>query len=265
MKKNWSLLNSYILTQLTFRSEQWLWFILDSLPLAILLFVWSSVFQSTDSIQDFTLSDLVFYYLLTALLIMLTASHFEEWRVNEIREGKIDKYLIQPVGYIKHILAGFMSGKIVFALLNLPVFLLFTYFCTLIFDITLPSLTFSNIIPMIILIGFAFIFNFCLALMIVLLGFWLENAENLEHFKWLLVSLLSGQILPIDLMPETLQKITWALPFKYLIGIPGMVALNKYDLVIFDYLYMLVTLGLSTLLLAFIWHKAKYKYSSIGG
>lgn len=265
MCKYLKLLKTYQLVQLAFRVELVLWFIIDTLPLGILLFVWSSIFTQNNSFQGFTLSGIIFYYLLSIIMRMLTASPFEEWRVDEIRNGNIDRYLIQPAGYIQHIFTQFVAGKSIYSALNLPLLLGVVFFFSRIFQFTIPTLSFDNVIPILTLIIFSLFFNFSLGLLIVLLGFWLENAENLEHFKWLLVSLLSGQILPIDLMPETLQKITWALPFKYLIGIPGMVALNKYDLVIFDYLYMLVTLGLSTLLLAFIWHKAKYKYSSIGG
>lgn len=265
MHKYLKLLRTYQLVQLTFRVELVLWFIIDTLPLGILLFVWSSIFTQNNDFQGFTLSEIVFYYLLSVIMRMLTASPFEEWRVDEIRDGKIDRYLIQPVGYIQHIFTQFVAGKSIYSALNLPLLIGVVFFFSKMFRFTLPHLSFDNFFPIFTLIIFSLFFNFSLGLLIVLLGFWFENAENLQHFKWVTVSLLSGQMLPIALMPETLQKITWALPFKYLVGIPGMVALNKYTLETSDYLYMLVTLGLCYLVLSFSWQKAKYKYSSVGG
>jgi ABC-type uncharacterized transport system permease subunit len=39
--------------------------------------------------------------------------------------------------------------------------------------------------------------QFLIALWIVLLGFWFEGSSGLEHFKWIVLSLFSGAMIPM--------------------------------------------------------------------
>jgi len=265
MKTTVALYKSFVLQQLTFRSELWLWFFLDSAPLFVLLFVWSSIFKNSDTVGGFTLSAMVFYYLVSYLVGIFTSAHFEKWRVNEIRKGSIDMYLTKPFSYLGHIFTGFLASKSIYACLNLPFFLVLVAISTRAFDVTLPAITLTQLLSFILLLIFALLFNFMMALTIVLLGFWFENAEGLEHFKWATVSILSGEMIPISFMPPLLQNIANALPFKYLKGVPALVMLGTYQLQVSDLIYMLLTLLVFYWFITKLWHKARYRYSSAGG
>ena len=69
--------------------------------------------------------------------------------------------------------------------------------------------------------------QFCFSAINVLLGFWPENAEGFDHFRWLTISLLSGIVIPFAFMPPSLLKLAELLPFKYLHSVPVLVLLGQ--------------------------------------
>lgn len=265
MKKQVTLLKSHVLVALTFRGELWLWFVLDAAPLIILLIVWSSLYQGVTSYDGISLSQMVFYYLATYMIAALTTAHFEEWRVSEIRTGKIDMYLTKPIHYLSQVFSQFLAGKSVYVVLTLPLFLLFTWGCFAVFNVSPPPLSIDMLPPVLLLLVFAFLLNYAMSLAIVLLGFWFENAEGLQHFKWAIVSILSGAIIPLQLMPTQLQQVADALPFKYLLAVPAGVLLSQYSLRLTDIAYMSMTLLGSAIILRLVWQRAQYRYASSGG
>lgn len=265
MKKQLALLKNHVQVALTFRGELWLWFVLDAAPLTVLLIVWSSLYQGVASYDGISLSQMVFYYLVTYIIAAMTTAHFEEWRVSEIRGGKIDMYLTKPIHYLTQVFSQFLAGKSIYMLLTLPFFLLFTWGCFTIFNVVPPTLSLSMLPPVLVLLIFAFLLNYAMSLGIVLLGFWFENAEGLQHFKWAIVSILSGAIIPLQLMPTQLQQVADALPFKYLLAVPAGVLLSQYTLKPTDCIYMGLTLAGCTIVLRLVWKRAQFRYASSGG
>ena len=107
--------------------------------------------------------------------------------------------------------------------------------------------------------------QFFIALWIVLLTFWMEGSSGLEHFKWIILTLFSGAMIPMEFMPDWLQKISNILPFKYVFAVPISVLQNKYSLTINDFMYIVTMLTFMTIFTNQLWNKAKLKYCSAGG
>src|SRR5208337_1320014 len=79
------------------------------------------------SASGFSQAQMIFYYLLVAVVDVLTAVNEDDWQIAaDIREGNISQFLLKPVDYLWFRLSLFFSGRIAFmavALVPLAIFI----------------------------------------------------------------------------------------------------------------------------------------------
>jgi len=228
--------------------------------------VWQSIFLGQDSINNIVFADILVFYLLTFLIGFITNCHFEYWRIEEIRHGKIDYHLVKPLGYIREIILRHIGDKLTSSTLKTP---LLAALAMLLFTVVDGSSQSQfNLTTMgwfLFFLVWSFIVQMLFGMLIVFSGFWLESAQGIDHFKWMTVSLLSGVLMPIALMPTWLQTLTMTLPFKYLYAVPIGLVQGQLTVSLFDAFYAGSFLVAISLLVALAWNKAKLRYSSVGG
>ena len=280
LKKGFSITSTGIAQVLEYRTELILWFFLDLLPIGVLIFIWQAIFAHQSELNGFTLTATIQYYFLVFLISTITDVHFETWRCREIRDGKIDFYLVKPFSYLNQIFFRELSSRIVTSAIFLSLFLCFA----LLFDFAQSkfsiflfpnlnfqvlslsfSLTLSQIILVTLLLLSGFLLHFLISLWIVLATFWFEGSQGLEHFKWISVTLFSGSMLPLAFMPEWLQKIVNVLPLKYLHAVPIGVIQQTYNFQTRDMISLILTLSIFGILTIWLWRQAIRQYSSVGG
>lgn len=265
MSKIFSRLKAGYIQTLAYRSEVFLWLLLDSIPVIVTIFVWISIYSNKTSIEGYSLSNIVNYFVLVLIINSVSASHFEQFRVEQIRMGKIDYFLTRPFSYIQEILVGHIAGKIFYITASMPFFFIMISIINYFFSLQFPIFTLLSFSTFFLLLMFAFAVEFILGLIIVLLGFWFEGSDGLEHFKWIIVTLFSGWLIPIPMMPEWLKSITLALPFKYMYAVPIETALYQSSITGIDLIVMLLSLITLTGVSSLLWKYAKFQYASAGG
>lgn len=250
---------------LQYRSELLIWIWLTVANTLILLIAWGSIFAASPAIRGYSLASIVQYYLIIMFIDMATAVHFESWRVQEVREGRIDLYLSKPVGYPLQILLQDLGGKLFWLTLAIPTltvtFLVLHHFIP---DIAF-TLTPASLISFLPLLLFGFCLEFCAALATVFAGFWIEGADGLQHFKWMVFSLFSGFLVPVPLMPGWLRAIVEFLPFKYLYAVPAGVLQGTTALTLRDGVTLLAVAAGAIAAVYWLWGKARAQYASAGG
>lgn len=265
MRKLLARVGSGFQISLAYRSEIFLWFFLDSLPVVVMLFVWSSIYSENQVINGYTLSGMVLYYLCATAIDRSISAHFAHWRVQEIRQGKIDFFLVRPFTYIAEILTAHVGGKLLSLCISLPLLTLLFFWAHTVFQFTVPTVTITSGLQILGLLLFGFVLESLIDCMIVILGFWLEEAGGLEHFKWISVSLFSGFIIPLVFLPEWLQTVASYLPFQYMYAVPIGILQGTTSLEWSDYLYLAGCLAASWLMLQLLWKRAVKIYTSVGG
>src|SRR6202023_4237434 len=76
-------------------------------------------------INNFNYASVVYYFLLVMVLDSLITPGDDEWQVAaDIREGQMNSLLIKPVNYLVYRLALFVSNRLLYTLVTLPVVLL---------------------------------------------------------------------------------------------------------------------------------------------
>jgi ABC-2 type transport system permease protein len=260
-----SVTKQAFINTITYRSEVFLWFFLDLFPFVVLMLVWMAVYKGQPTLGGYSLDAVLQYYFLVMVVTAVSSHHFEQHRVQQIRDGKIDYYLTRPFSYLGHLGWSAFGNKLFSAVTSVLLASVSMFFLQLWLPISLPSVTIPVLIQFIVLLVGAYLIEYFSALIIVLAGFWFENAEGLEHFKWIVLALFSGQLMPIVFMPPWLQHITTWLPFKFISAIPIGVLQQTIILSWTDWLYLGSTITGLWLLCQVLWHYAQYRYSSAGG
>ncbi len=244
-----------ITRMLVFRTEMAIWIVLSCLPFAILFLIWQELFAGQSIVNGYSLSDITSYYLISLFLMNLTEVHFEGWRSEEVRLGRIDRFFTKPFDYITEIVLGESVGKLLYGLLFLPVFGAFTVLAVHTVGATLPQLSLISILSFICLALVAYTIQLCFGMLITFLTFWFEGAQGLEHFKMLTITLLSGTLMPLEFLPDWLQTLTNLLPFKYLYAVPIGVLQGKYTIQTVDAAHILFTVGMLIGAVRLVWYQ----------
>ena len=182
----------------------------------------------------------------------------------QIREGEINRYLIQPIDMIGFLLLGRMAHKTAYYAVAIGPFAFVFYLCGNFFPAWPDAEVWAAFALSLI---FAFLLGFFLDLCIGLIGFWFLEVSSLLFVYMLFSFFLSGHMFPLDMLPEPWLTIVRYLPLQYLAYFPSAVFLGKVEgvelvrgllLEAFWVVFFIVT---SRLLL----HRGLKRYSAYGG
>lgn len=265
MRKHLLFIRYKFLRSLQFRAEIFLWTVLDSVPFIVMFIVFKAMFEQKSMIRTYSSQEIFFYYFVVALIQGLTSVHFEGWRIEEIRMGKIDSYLVRPFSYIKELLFNDIAGKLFYLCLFIPIYSLLFIIAQNFWPFDLPPFHIAQLWIFVMLLIFTYFIELCLATIIVFIGFWFEGSQGLEHFKWISITLFSGAMLPPQFLPNWLQRATEILPFRYMYAVPINILQSRTVLTYTD----VINIFIATCLLGFaVWlfyKKAIFSYTSSGG
>src|SRR5262245_55333902 len=88
------------------------------IPLLAFLYLWRTIYAGKSSgglVGDYTLSQMISYYLLVTLVDALTAVNEDDWQIAaDIKDGNISQFLLKPIDYLTYRLCLFLSGRITY-------------------------------------------------------------------------------------------------------------------------------------------------------
>ena len=247
---------------LAYRGESFIWLILEIIPMLIFISFWNSLLI-TQRITHAQFSHLVLYYLLTLIVSRLTAIHFEDWIIEEIKDGKISRYLLKPFSYKLYLLSSEITWRFSGLIYLLPALLLFIPILSKV-EISSPGLL--QISGSLLILFLAFLQRYFLGFLIGIAAFWFEQSKSLIHLKWMCEGIFGGAWLPLYFFPDWLQKVARVTPFYSWFFYPLemlLKPLNASAFVINLALAVFWTLSLWQLS-KLLWKKAIVKYSAVG-
>jgi len=192
----------------------------DLLSAAILLgiyyFLWRAVFQTSPTIQGLDISFMTGYIALVQIVQGFIQTEIIEYEIaDEVRDGSIALELIRPYGFMFYCYLKAYSRALLGALLiSLPIFL----FALFALDLPLPPWWRLGVFLMSLNLGFAV--NAALSFLVGLAAFPLRSNEGILQLKRFILTLLSGNLFPIVLLPGLLGEITGLLPFRATVDVP---------------------------------------------
>jgi ABC-2 type transport system permease protein len=227
VSKYFNIFRVSLIERLAYRGDFLLGTVLRFLPVATTILLWEAIFAGSeaDDLAGFNRRQMISYLLLIHISRMFSSMPGLAGGISrDIRDGSLKKYLIQPLDMIGYLLAYRAAHKFAYITTSaLPYAGLFLV-CIGYFDGFPDPLTFAAYLLSLVL-GFVigFFFDACLGM----LGFWFLEITSLLWVIGTLNYFLSGQMVPLNILPHFWAQLLKFLPFQYLAYFPAVIFLRK--------------------------------------
>jgi len=210
MRKYLTIFSKAIISQINFRTQLFIWIIIEVTRGGCTLLIWYFIFSDSPPIKGYDFPAMVQYIFLVVIIRNMTGVFFEEKRCQKIKDGKLDFFLVKPLKFPTELFFSHMGRHLVYNLLCTPSWLLLIIlFQKHLTPILLsPPIVWLQFIAMLI---FARSIEYLLSFIVVTMTFFVEEATGLAHFKWMILYLFSGAMVPFVFMPKWLMQISKAL------------------------------------------------------
>ncbi len=249
--------------QFQYRTANYLYMLGMIAEPVIYLVVWTTIAdQQGGSVQGFTPGYFAAYYIVWTLVrnmnIVFGAPYWEE----RIREGDLAGSLLRPMHPLNYDIAYFAGWKVVVIVLWIPL----AIGLSLVFDPELHPRPLEVAVFGVAIWG-AYLLRTMFQSTLGMLCFWTTRGAAIFDLWMTLELLLSGRLVPLPLMPDWVQTISWFLPFQWAFFFPieALVGdMSNAELgrgLAFQILWILIGLGLFKV----AWRYAIRHFSAVGG
>jgi len=251
---------------LVYRATGFIWFLNDIASSVILIIFWIAVYQTRSSVGDFSLTQMIIYYLGVMIISTAVMSHPEYSLAEQIRFGNFVNYLLKPIKLAQLKICHALAWKAVRLFFLIPGLFI-------IYQLTSSSINFSVLNYTYILFGIlsliiTFVTLFLIKITLGLTTFWTEESNWLFYTFNITLAFFSGELIPLDLFPPILIQLNNYLPFKYFLYFPLTLLMGKLTDPYLIYSGLLLQFGwffASILLYRIVLNFGLKKYSAYGG
>jgi ABC-2 type transport system permease protein len=268
VKKYWYVISIGIQNNLTYRFNYLTRTLVSFIPLFAMLSLWRTVYHNKPSgsaLSGFTQAEMIFYYLMVAVVDVLTAVNEDDWQIAaDIREGNISQFLLKPIDYLWYRMCLFCAGRVAYismACIPLAVFI----FCFRQYFV-LPHDPMALVV-FVISLFFAALLQFFISYTMAMLAFWLLEISTLIFILFAFEYLASGHLFPLSMLPGPLQHVLFFTPFPYQLYFPVAVYMGKITgtQLQVGFLIQFLWVVASFALARFAWARGIRKYAAFGG
>ena len=228
----------------------------------IYLVVWSTIARSHGGqVAGITAGGFAAYYIVWSLVrnmnIVFTPYGWE-WR---IREGQLSAQLLRPLHPIHYDIAEFAGGKVIWVLLYLPI----AVGLTLVFR---PTFDFTPLGVAVFLVAIwgAYLIRTMSLWLLGMVTIWTTRGSAIFETYMMAELLLSGRLVPLQLMPPWAQRLADWLPFKWSFYYPIEVLVGHLSTgaLIGGLAMQALWTGIGALAVWFFWSRSIKHYSAVG-
>ena len=226
-RKYLNIFRASLVERMTYRGDFLLGTILRFLPVMTTILLWEAVFAGSTKkdIAGYDRNKMIAYLLLIHISRMFSSMPGLASGISrDIRDGSLKKYLLQPLDMIGYLISYRAAHKAAYiATSALPYAGLF-FICSDYFEGFPDVLTlFAYLLSLILSFLIGFFFEACMGMV----GFWMLEVTSLLWIVTTLSYFISGQMMPLDLIPGFWGTLVKALPFQYLAYFPAVVFLRE--------------------------------------
>lgn len=180
------------------------------------LLLWFAIFRTIQSptLGGFPLESYLSYALWASFMSRVCSNWMYEFRmIQEIETGTLNSLLVRPVSFFESYLSQFMGYKLTTALLSwwVPILVVTAF--------DLPML-WHRLPKVLLTMSLYLIFLHTISFIIATLAFHLTRVSSFTVAKNLMFWVLSGELIPLDLVPDPYKQVLLNLPFANAVYIP---------------------------------------------
>lgn len=207
------LLRVGLAAAVAYRAEMLVWMLTTTMPL-VSLALWSAVAASAP-VGRFGRGDFVAYFLATMVVRQLSSSWVIWEIVQEIKSGTLSTKLLKPIHPLISYSAEGLAALPIRAVLALPIAVL----ALAVTDHHWAS-TPGRLAAFVLSIVGAWLITFSVMAIVGTLSFFMESSTSVFEIWLMCFMLLSGYLVPLELLPGWIREIAYLLPFRYTLGFP---------------------------------------------
>jgi len=252
-----------VIEQFQYRAANYFYMVGMITEPVVYLVVWSSIAdQRGGAVGGYTPSTFAAYYIVWTLVrnmnIVFTPFGWEQ----RIRDGQFSSQLIRPIHPIHYDLGFFAGWKLVVIVMWLPL----AAALTLIFRPSLDPRA-TQIIAFAVAIWGAYLIRSMLLWMLGMVTFWTTRIGAVFEVFFAAELLLSGRVVPMSLMPSSVQTVADYLPFESTFGFPitALVGPITDGELAAGLIRQAVWIGIGIVGVAFMWRRAVKVYTAVSG
>lgn len=236
------------------------------LHLAALFALWNAAYAERDAIGGYSFQQTMSYFLCLVIANYLISAFNEDYQIGEeIRGGTINQFLTKPIDYYTYRLTIFFANRLVTSVVvAIPILV-----CLPLVGEFLPrdveTWRWAAVVPAIVLSA---IIQFSVAYCFGLLAFWFLEIQGFVILSLAVETLLSGQVFPLDLMPEPLFRLSQWLPFYYQAYFPVAIVTGRVPDPAAAQHGMMIQLAWVVFLMVIgriLWHRGLRRHTAVGG
>jgi ABC-2 type transport system permease protein len=236
-------------------------FTISKILLAYVL--WGAIFSEQEVVSGFTFHTMLSYYIISSFITQLDQSSKFSWQLaHEIRNGIFSKYLVRPMGIFRYFSAQAVGVSAYLITFNFIAALLWVVVFRINFQLTQePQLWVYAIL--LVLLGLLFMMQ--LNYYIGILAFHFLDTSLFMMIKENLVQFITGALIPLTLLPESIVSVMSYFPFYAMTYLPTMLLLGRHQE---EALFGLFILFMWNLLLGIVtqltYQHYRVKYDGVG-
>lgn len=248
---------------LVYRLNFLMWRIRLILGLLTAYFLWTAVFAGPDTLFGYSQSAMITYILIASLIQSLVLSTRSIDLAGIINSGDLSNILTKPINNFWYWLSRDIADKIlnlIFAAAEL----------TILYFLLRPPLVLPPLIPLILLVllilPLSTFLYYLINYLFGLLGFWTPEVWAPRFLLFVILQFVAGSLFPLDVLPQSIQKIIFFTPFPYLIFFPTQLYLGKLTgpAVTTGILASVFWIVVFTLIVKITWNKGLKNYGAEG-
>lgn len=269
--KYWVILSTRTQEDMAYRANYIFGAIFRFLPLVTMIFLWWAIYTGRKAagasplIGGMSYEDMIVYNTLMYVArgfssVPGTMSDISK----DIKDGLLNRYLIKPINYLWYQVMYRLAHKLVFwyiALLTFPpiFFLMRSYFTHR------PTLWECGAFLVSLFLAFSIGMLFCS--MIGMLAFWFLEISGFLFVVMMLEFFMSGQLIPLNILPSYLHQFLFFSPFGYEGYWPCVILMGKVpenqlaQVLLIGFIWIGIFYGSSRLM----WAMGLKRYSAVGG
>lgn len=262
LKKNLACIKLGIRTRVTYPIDFFIGIVI--IPICYFLVeaaFWTGVIQTSGNqlLGGFPLRYYLGYFLWLMLQLGAVNWRFERAMISDINTGAVNALLLRPSSFYEYYLGQLIGQKVMVVLAMTPVVFLIAW------TWNLPLI--PERLPLALLMGFSYvILLFSLHFAVASMAFFFDHVYSLNNTKNMLIWFLTGELMPLDLLPSPIREIVIALPFSCGNYLPAAYLSGRITTEVFMRGFISLAIGgiVFGLIARFVWQRGLRSYSGTG-
>lgn len=198
-------------SNMVYRSSLFLNIVFQAIYFLLQYYLWRSLIGG-GVYMGVTLDDMIFYSMLSTLVMTLSDAAVESDLENEIRDGSVILHFLRPISFKLNCLATTFGNNLYYCITQmLPVYVI----GALTIGIPGPASAWGGI-GFVVSALLGMLISFEIRYIVGLLAFWIQKTWYLSWYLDFGYVLCGGQLVPLWFFPQVWNAVCYALPFRYI-------------------------------------------------